>query len=62
MVFALALKWVRRYFKKALDGKPCTIEIQILHKNEAASKKWLKHLLAAEKNIYTQANICQIST
>ena len=29
---------------------------------EAASKKRLKHLLAAEKNIYTQAKIGQIST
>jgi len=29
---------------------------------EAASKKQLKHLLAAKKNIYTQAKIGQIST
>ena len=33
MVFALALEWARRCLKKALDGKPCTIETQILHKN-----------------------------
>jgi len=33
MVFALALEWARRCFKNALDGKLCTIEIQILHKN-----------------------------
>jgi len=33
MFFVLTLEWARRCFKKALDGKPCTIETQILHKN-----------------------------
>jgi len=28
----LTLEWARRCFKKTLDGKPCTIETQILHK------------------------------
>jgi len=32
MVFGLALEWARRCFKKALDGNPCTIETQFLHK------------------------------
>jgi len=32
MVFMLTLEWARRCFKKTLDGKPCTIETQILHK------------------------------
>jgi len=33
MVFALALEVAKRCFKKALGGKPCTIETQNLHKN-----------------------------
>ena len=33
MVFVLVLEWATRCFKKALDGKPCTIKTQILHRN-----------------------------
>jgi len=33
MVFGLALEWARRCFRKVLDGNPCTIETQFLHKN-----------------------------
>ena len=42
MVFALALEWARRCFKKALDGKPCTIEAQILHKNVSHIVQFMK--------------------
>jgi len=56
MVFVLALEWARRCFKKALDGKPCTIETQILHKNvsqcvvyENRNKKFF-HFFWREKN------------
>jgi len=42
MVFVLALEWARRCFKKALDGKPCTIKTQILHKNISHIVKFMK--------------------
>jgi len=42
MVFALALEWARRCFKKALDGKPFTIETQILHKNVSHIVQFMK--------------------
>jgi len=31
--FRADAEWARRCFEKALDGKPCTTETQILHKN-----------------------------
>jgi len=42
MVFVLALEWARRCFKKALDGKPCTTETQILHKNVSHIVQFMK--------------------
>jgi len=42
MVFGLALEWARRYFKKVLDGKPCTIETQILHRNVSHIVQFMK--------------------
>jgi len=43
MVFALTLEWARHCFKKALEGKTCTIETQILHKN-------VSHIVWSKKN------------
>ena len=33
LVFTLLLEWARPCFEKTLEGKPCTIETQILYKN-----------------------------
>jgi len=42
MVLALALEYARRCFKKALDGKPCTIETKILHTNVSHIVQFMK--------------------
>jgi len=33
LVLTLLVEWARPCFKKTLEGKPCTIETQILYKN-----------------------------
>jgi len=42
MVFGLVLEWTRRCFKKALNGNPCTIETQFLHKNVSHIVQFMK--------------------
>jgi len=42
MVLALALERARRCFKKALDGKPCTIQTQTLHENVSHIVQFMK--------------------
>jgi len=56
MVFALALELGRRCFKKALGGRPCTIEIKIMQINVSHIVYFMKieikeffHLFGREK-------------